>query len=151
MKTKPITIEPGSGTKLAGKNVVLKSYENDKTAVYKILYVGQEFFHVVGADGDLTDCVLNNDSTWLEILPDDLPQDSPKEPPVHNDVFKITCRKYVLEKILSEKKRYAAASDEEWKEIETRALINAITCFIDQYFPVQNSEIGKLKSEGVVK
>lgn len=56
-------------------------------------------------------------------------------------VLQTTCRMYVTQKAAEDCKKYSlggALSPDAQKEIETRAMLNAIVCYIDQYFPVQN-------------
>lgn len=88
MKTKPITIEPGSGTKFAGKRVVLREYVGKKSAVWEIIYVGASSFMAKNTMFQNEDiCKLYQKNEWFEVLPDDLPQDTPKKTPVHELFF----------------------------------------------------------------
>lgn len=125
MKTREIKIEPGSGTLLAGKKVVLKGYANDKTAVKEIIYVGEEFFHSLETNGESCDCYINNGGEWLEVLPDD--------PPVHDEFFKkigkLQLRFFVDQ---NDPCFFYHTAEEVYQNIESRIL-------------------AKLKSEGVVK
>lgn len=61
------------------------------------------------------------------------------------DVLKTTCRSYLLEKTLEATKGHVF-SPKLQKEIETRAMINAIVCYVDQYFPVQNDSGHEVKT-----
>lgn len=80
MKTKPITIEPGSGTKLAGKKVVLREYVGDKSSVWEIIYVGTSSFMAKNTMCQNEDiCKIYPQNEWLEVLPDDAP--------VHEEFF----------------------------------------------------------------
>jgi hypothetical protein len=58
------------------------------------------------------------------------------------EVFKTTCRKYVIDKCL-QSTRGANLSSQTQATIETRAMLNAIIEYIDLYFPVKDKKEGE--------
>lgn len=58
------------------------------------------------------------------------------------EVFKTTCRKYVVDKCL-QATHGMSVSPETQATIETRAMLNAIVEYIDLYFPVKDKKEGE--------
>lgn len=128
MKTKPITIEPGSGTKLAGKKVVVREYVGDKLLVWEIIYVGTSSFMAKNTMCQNEDiCKIYPQNEWLEVLPDD--------PPVHEEFFK----------------KYGEAIFEAQHFEEFGKHIMSDHKIEDLYQAFESRILAKLKSEGVVK